>query len=430
MITVEFYNKVHKKSDGKFAQTAGPSHAKGAPDQSSPAAKAKATALKKTIAAKPKTSAGSVVVSGDKLTKYSKATTAQIKATVAKHVAAKKAAGSSSSSDKKSAPEVKKPASVVKKAAAAVKKPAPESPALSKLVAKTKIDPKIAASYQNPLLHKPVEKLTTKEQNEMFNALYGSKGAGSLYEYHPGQDDGSKHGYLIDGGGTEKYVALKAGMTIAEAASLLIKKVGAEPAAPKEAPVKGTSEEKRIANLLKNVPSRIIAHNTVSDLDEIGGGTAMGMNATPPPSGIKASKLTDDHIIALAEYRGSGYKQINDALRKDTKQSAGTKSVIDNLDAAFKSAAKSTKEITVYRGIGGKFAPGKGFTDKGFTSTTYNQGDSTSFGDKTIRIVISKGTPLLKVSGDSSQGFYSGEAELLLPRGMTYVRQSDGSYRV
>lgn len=369
MISVqEFYNKVHDKSDGKFADTPGPGHAKGAPK----ATPKQAAALKKVLS-KPKTKAGSVIVA-DK-----KASVSDLKAAVAKKIADKKLAS---------------------------------TPPKPKVEAKPLAPLKHLTTDQ--VLHTAVSKLS--KEHISADVLDRLKFVG--YEHH-GPEKGRENGFLVhvQSGNSIDYAP---GMSMADAAAK-VSKVGKAKASTKD-----TAEEQRIAKVMTTRKSRV-SSSSVAHLDDIGSGKALGMNEIPPPKGIAKTKLTDDDIAVLGEYRGTVYKEINGALRSGKPGSKGISAIVADLDSAFSRAGRTTEDVVVYRGTEKKMS--KSFLDKGFTSTTYEHASAADFGE-VISIRIPKGTRVLKLSGSSNEGHPGGESEILLPRNSTFTIQADGSYVV
>lgn len=421
MITEEFYNKVHKKADGKFADTPGPGNAKGARPKT---ASEKAAHAK--LMAKPKTKAGSVVVSE----------------TAAKP-ATKKAAPAPKPKPK---PAASKPAA--KKPAPAPAKPEPKKPAAKKdtpepkkvTVKKELVDKVKAKGSANDDINKPLADLSDAAIDKLSVQLMKGKDASKDYELHgPKDDPDAPYGYIINYN-TDHFYDMKKGQTVQQGIDAMNKKeTNVKVPKPKPVPkvvesADDTPEGRRIAKILGTRTNRLVPSKTVADNDEIGRGRAMGMNETPPPIGVKAAKLSDDHIAALGEYRGNAFKAINTTLRIG-KPTSGSQSptaikvweVVADLDGAFKAAPLTAKDIVVYRGT--KKGLPNSFTDRAFTSTSYSMDIAKEFGEL-IKIVIPKGTPVLKMSGGFSEKHYQGESELLLPRNSTYVIQPDGSYKV
>lgn len=409
----EFYNKVHSKKDGKFADTPGPGHAKGAPK----ATPAQAAALKKVLSG-PKTPGGSVMVNGKVVKKVTKE---MLAAAVAKKKAAAlaaskptpKPAAKSASKPKPAAKPTPKPepkAKVSKEAAKVIKTKAPV------VKATTKVKTDEGDSY-GPEFSKTFSDIKSKDIYPMQVKLQKKPGMRD-YELN-GPEDDEPYGYIINAK-TENYISLKKGQTIESAIKQLASKEGLDEVSA----VKENSSTARIESILFGRGNRL-GTGSIADNDDIGSGKAKGMNQSPPPSGVKQSKLTDDHIAAIGEYRGSAYLELNTALRKGKADGPGVKDIVADLDSAFKAASKTTKDIIVYRGV--EIDLPKKFTDSAFSSTTYDQQTAKGFGT-VIKIVIPKGSSVLKLSGGAEERHYGGESELLLPRGVTFMQQPDGSY--
>jgi hypothetical protein len=118
---------------------------------------------------------------------------------------------------------------------------------------------------------------------------------------------------------------------------------------------------------------------------------------------------------AFQSYFGSGYGNINSALRADSSSKKG-----DVMKEAFEQAAQRTPQsITVYRGTSWPIphAPTEGMVgnmirDKGFVSTSY-MASSANWGHR-AKIIIPEGTPIVYALDDQMSPHVS-EREILLP---------------
>jgi SPP1 gp7 family putative phage head morphogenesis protein len=128
-----------------------------------------------------------------------------------------------------------------------------------------------------------------------------------------------------------------------------------------------------------------------------------------------------DEVRALDNYIGSGYRDINLALRGDYayEMTPEIQGWVDSLDSALASETRyiTADETTVWRGVYGmpRVAPGELFTESGYLSTSVRPRTAWSFSgaggsDSTFwHITLPEGTPFL--AGSTSEG------ELVLPRG-------------
>lgn len=215
---------------------------------------------------------------------------------------------------------------------------------------------------------------------------------------------------------------------------------------PEKALVKAVPKEKQLVkakaksenevepeNVRRKMFDKVVKERRLGDEDPFGGVVA-GFNIAPPPAGVRPSRLSEDEIAAAMAYRSEfGYKRINGYLRNPEGHDPDDDHVTDAmiLDGAFFAASPTTQDITVMRALG-TFKPPKGasFTDKAFVSTTYDKIPD-DFRGQVIKIVIPKGTRVLKLSGDGSESAseWAGESEILLPPGGSFSPNPDGSYR-
>lgn len=128
-----------------------------------------------------------------------------------------------------------------------------------------------------------------------------------------------------------------------------------------------------------------------------------------------SKQLNHIETNSIKHYTGSGYDQINGALRKD-----GTHPAVKYIDSGL---AKSPLEhdMILHRGAGGKeffekMKVGDVFEDKGYTSSS--AGTKSAFYHKPVQFVITapKGTKAAPIPSN----FGTGEAEMLIGRGTKY----------
>lgn len=170
-------------------------------------------------------------------------------------------------------------------------------------------------------------------------------------------------------------------------------------------------------------------------------GNPASFNESPPPKGVVPSKLSDQGLTAALTYRGEAFVDVTSLLRKGKSDeafitSSQAQKIVNDLDEVFRDAQRTTEDIVVMRSISKSMKMGKKFVDKAFVSTTYEKQVAEEFGyqsydeSKIIRIVIPKGTRVLKMSGYNPKDARGGEAEILLNRGSTFELQADGSFRL
>jgi hypothetical protein len=148
------------------------------------------------------------------------------------------------------------------------------------------------------------------------------------------------------------------------------------------------------------------------------------LKAVHAKAGVTYSKSS-----AVASYTGSGYDEINGALRASKGEKVGSRA--RQIDAEM--AKSSFKEDTImWRGVGqggtewNGSPPPAALVDHGFSSTSFNPSVAQRFSDnKTLfRVKVPKGFPGLNVAiGQPAGGGVAGlelEAEVMLPRGTTY----------
>jgi hypothetical protein len=137
---------------------------------------------------------------------------------------------------------------------------------------------------------------------------------------------------------------------------------------------------------------------------------------------------THGEKMALSDYTGSGYADLNKKLRAGkedelTAMEKGRMYELDNLSAKYKLPATAH----VNRGIGAQYfqktalKPGTIYKDPGFVSTSHKSG----FSSKPIqfKITVPKGTKAISVNSHGV-GVHS-EHELILPRGTKFAITSD-----
>jgi ADP-ribosyltransferase exoenzyme len=136
------------------------------------------------------------------------------------------------------------------------------------------------------------------------------------------------------------------------------------------------------------------------------------------PTAIDA--FTSDDVMALADYTGSGYEELNEALRSDALD-ASHHARIDALNNALEKLPPY--EGPVIRGTNlppdvlAQYRPGEFFIERGFMSTTMNTAVARSpmfAGNVEFRILSSTGRDISPVS------MFPGEQEILLPAGTRF----------
>lgn len=119
------------------------------------------------------------------------------------------------------------------------------------------------------------------------------------------------------------------------------------------------------------------------------------------------------HIqTSLIYYTSDGYKDINDKLRHNIVLNDTERSIIENIDEAFKYVPPLSSPIMVYRGIGETFNG----TVSSHISTTVYLDIAKSFAKKyccILKITIPSGTRVLPLETISEHGH---EGEILLSR--------------
>ena len=136
------------------------------------------------------------------------------------------------------------------------------------------------------------------------------------------------------------------------------------------------------------------------------------------PTAIDA--FTSDDVMALADYTGSGYEELNEALRSDALD-ASHHARIDALNNALEKFPPY--EGPVIRGTNlpldvlAQYRPGEFFIEKGFMSTTMNTAVARSpmfAGNVEFRILSSTGRDISPVS------MFPSEQEILFPAGTRF----------
>lgn len=175
--------------------------------------------------------------------------------------------------------------------------------------------------------------------------------------------------------------------------------------------------------------------NAASGLTQMGAGTLRTPEADKLLSQLKG-KLTQKEIDALSAYAYGSDQDINRMLRGLSKPAdqAKIRDLVRQIDSAMDKSSGITSKSVLYRGIdniksfpAGFFngvVAGKTFTEKAYTSTSFNvQGFNSRFGnsDVVLKIVApagTKGVPMHRGHGKTTGVEY--EKEFLLPRGTTY----------
>ncbi|WP_275952242.1 ADP-ribosyltransferase [Mycobacterium heckeshornense] len=142
-----------------------------------------------------------------------------------------------------------------------------------------------------------------------------------------------------------------------------------------------------------------------------------GVDDHPP---IETDTLTPDDRSALADYTGTGYAELNSALRSDTVDAA-QQARIDALNRALEKLP--TYDGPVVRGTNlppevlARYQPGEVVTESAFTSTTTNPAVALSpafAGNVEFRILSSTGRDV------SSFSMFPDEQEILFPPGTNF----------
>jgi hypothetical protein len=130
--------------------------------------------------------------------------------------------------------------------------------------------------------------------------------------------------------------------------------------------------------------------------------------------------LTSDDIWALADYTGSGYEDLNSALRSDAVD-ASQHARVEALNSALEKLP--SYQGPVIRGTNllpevlAQYRPGEFFIEKGFMSTTTNTAVARSpmfAGNVEFRILSNAGRDISPVS------MFPGEQEILFPAGTRF----------
>ena len=134
---------------------------------------------------------------------------------------------------------------------------------------------------------------------------------------------------------------------------------------------------------------------------------------------IQGRKLT-----SVRKYTDEAYIPINAALLSNEAPTKACQTIIEDLDALFKSVPAIEDEIIVYRGVTRKHDFG---ILTGFVSTTYNYDTAISFADDKTQccifiITIPIGTKVLPVEDISMNPT---EGEILLPRSGNFIARGN-----
>jgi hypothetical protein len=130
--------------------------------------------------------------------------------------------------------------------------------------------------------------------------------------------------------------------------------------------------------------------------------------------------LTSEEQLALADYTGSGYQDLNSALRSDALD-ASQHARVDALSNALEKLP--AYEGPVIRGTNlppevlAQYQPGEVITEDAFLSTTTNEAvarSPTFAGNVEFRILSSTGRDISSVS------MFPGEQEILFPAGTRF----------
>lgn len=147
-----------------------------------------------------------------------------------------------------------------------------------------------------------------------------------------------------------------------------------------------------------------------------------------------APKLTGAENTALNSYQGSGYVEINNALRHQNTGNFDASQLQPALRAKIKAIDSAMKkwqvpqDVVVTRGLHnahwaeGVNMEGKTVTEFGYSSTAFK---NSNFGGSIImKITVPKGTNAVHMNGKKTSS-HPGENELLLPRSTRYVVTKD-----
>jgi hypothetical protein len=145
---------------------------------------------------------------------------------------------------------------------------------------------------------------------------------------------------------------------------------------------------------------------------------------------IRPTEISETQKQALYRYQDGGYERINAYLRSSSlSPNPEVLSDIASLDGAIKSQPLLDHDVTLYRGANGEhFADVKAgdvLTDKGFMSASTRRQAAEGFehGIDTLLIIETpKGAKVMNANG--VRNIYSGEEEILFPRGSRFVVDS------
>lgn len=135
-----------------------------------------------------------------------------------------------------------------------------------------------------------------------------------------------------------------------------------------------------------------------------------------------AGRLSKDEAYSLKRYQGAGYGKINRDLRNETyRDDERVKKDVENIDNAINKSPGVPENVVVYRGISAEddpgFEVGSTFVDRGYTSTSFDDGVASEFGDVVIRVMVPAGAPAIYMDAFND----SDEFELLLPRNTEFT---------
>jgi hypothetical protein len=151
------------------------------------------------------------------------------------------------------------------------------------------------------------------------------------------------------------------------------------------------------------------------------GGASHGSRADGGDYRTAIHSLTSDDLLALADYTGSGYQDLNSALRSDALD-ASQHARVDALNNALEKLP--AYDGLVIRGTNlppevlAQYRPGEVITEDAFLSTTTNPAvaRSPSFaGNVEFRIMSSTGRDISSIS------MFPGEQEILFPAGSKFL---------
>ena len=150
---------------------------------------------------------------------------------------------------------------------------------------------------------------------------------------------------------------------------------------------------------------------------------------------------------SLNWYMGSGYWDINTALRGSSPINSSVQKSIDNMDSLFDLAPVTEKPMILFRGIGDPgtyddIQAGEIIADKGFLSTSFKPMTAEGFGGSqgqkgiVLEIYLPEGSKAVYGHGAAHEGtgtlsatsFAGGENEVILPRGTEFYITDVANY--